>query len=335
MENKGIIKNKTQKERLLFYADMGNYFSPDGQFDENSFRMMLREVLGNLKQGDNTRFPETLSEWMSSYLSEVIEYLLEKGLADATFRLVKAAIEEAEHYGLKNLSIPAIQMKHLMEKVPLPPKKEERKKSSSDEMRRKIFEAAIEVFGSKGYHRATIDDIVTLSGVGKGSVYRHFKSKEDLLSELLVEKYNEFVDIMNRLFSRDMDILQQIHEMIKTWLEFIESNHVVYRLIQVEANTKNTADSNMFYDYVINHLPMLKERIIALNREKQIKTTNFYTVFYGILGFVDGVVHKWYRNNMSYPLRDELPVILEVIFNGFVGESKTGRHFYIPPGGRA
>jgi AcrR family transcriptional regulator len=322
MENKGTIKNKSQKERLVFYAEIGNYFSPDGQFDENAFRMMLREVLGNIKQAGDNSFPEKLSGWMSSYLAE------------ATFRLVRAAIEEAEHFGLSNLSIPAEQMKHLLEKVPSPPKKEERKKSSSDEMRRKIFEAAVEVFGSKGYHRATIDDIVALSGVGKGSVYRYFKSKEDLLSELLVEKYNEFVDIMNRLFSRDMDILQQIHEMIKKWLEFIETNHVVYRLIQVEANAKNISGSNMFYDYVINHLPMLKERIISLNREKQLKTTNFYTVFYGILGFVDGVVQKWYRLNMSYPLRDELPVILEVIFNGFVGETKTGKHFYIPPGGK-
>lgn len=334
MENKGTIKNKTQNERLIFYADMGKYFSPDGQFDENSFRMMLREILGNIKPGKDGTLNTTLSEWMSAYLADVIEYLLEKGLADATFRLVKAAIEEAEHYGLKNISIPAEQMKHLLEKVPPPPKKEERKKSSSDEMRRKIFEAAVEVFGSKGYHRATIDDIVALSGVGKGSVYRYFRSKEDLLSELLVDKYNEFVDIMNRLFSGDMDILQQIHELIKKWLEFIETNHVVYRLIQIEANAKNVSGANMFYDYVINHLPMLKERIISLNREKQLKTTNFYTVFYGILGFVDGVVQKWYRHNMSYPLRDELPIILEVIFNGFVGETKTGKHFYIPPGGK-
>jgi len=332
MENKNIIKNKTQNERLIFYAEMGNFFSPDGQFDESSFRMMLREILGTMKQKGNSTFPEKLNYWLSSYLAEVIEYLLEKGLADATFRLIKAAIEEAEHYGLKNLSIPAEQMKHLMEKVPTPPKKEERKKTSSDEMRRKIFEAAVEVFGSKGYHRATIDDIVALSGVGKGSVYRYFKSKEDLLSELLVEKYNEIAGTMNRLFARDMDILRQIQEMIKTWLEFIESNHVVYRLIQVEADAK---DTKMFYDYVINHLPMLKERIISLNREKKIKTTNFYTVFYGILGFVDGVVQKWYRHNMSYPLKDELPVILEVIFNGFVGETKTGKHFYIPPGGNA
>jgi len=335
LEKPGSVQNKSQKDRLTFYAAIGNYFSPDGKFDESAFRIMIREELGGMERAENdNRTEEILSEWISSYLSEVIDYLLEKGLSDAAFNLIKAAIDEAQNFGLKNLSIPAAQMKHLMKKIPDGQKKEERKKASSDDMKRKIFDAAVEVFGSKGYHKATIDDIVALSGVGKGSVYRNFKSKEDLLSNLLAEKYEEIAETLNRIFLKDMDVLQQIQEMIKTWLLFIESNHVVYRLLQVEAINPNQSGNLKFYDYIVNNLPMLKERIIALNKEKKIKVTNFYTVFYGILGFVDGVAHKWYRYNMSYPLSDELPVILEVIFNGFVMEPESGKQFYTPPGGK-
>ena len=49
-----------------------------------------------------------------------------------------------------------------------------------------------------------------------------------------------------------------------------------------------------------------------------------------ILGFIDGVVHKWFRRGMDYPLSDETPVILEVLFNGFVGEKTTSRLFFEP-----
>jgi hypothetical protein len=76
-----------------------------------------------------------------------------------------------------------------------------------------------------------------------------------------------------------------------------------------------------------SHLPIIKERIIALNYEKKVKTTNFYTVFYGLLGFIDGVVHKWFRSGMAYSLRSEIPVILEVIFNGFVGKEGRQKQF--------
>ncbi len=326
MENKGTVQNKSQEERLSFYAEIGKYFSPDGGFDENAFREKFRSTLAGMLSSGSSVSP---SEWTSGYLTEVINYLLEKGLSDAAFMLIKAAVDEAERYGLKNVSIPASQIRQFVQSLPQHPKKDDRKKTSSDEMKRKIFDAAVEVFGSKGYHGATIDDIVALSGVGKGSVYRNFRSKEELLSRLLSEKYDEISATLNSIFQKDIDVLEQIQEMIKTWLLFIEKNHVVYRLIQVEAINPKSGNL-MFYDYVVSHLPMLKERIIALNKEKKIKVTNFYTVFYGILGFIDGVAHKWYRYNMSYPLSDELPIILEVIFNGFVTEANEGKKFYKP-----
>ena len=130
-----------------------------------------------------------------------------------------------------------------------------------------------------------------------------------------------------QIFSNDKNVIKQIVEMIEVWVDFIENNHVVYRLIQVEAISKKAGEKNMFYDFFITQLPMFKEKIIDINNEKRLKTTSFYTVFYGILGFIDGVVHKWLRQGMSYSLKDEIPLILEVLFNGFVGERSSGEMF--------
>ncbi len=166
--------------------------------------------------------------------------------------------------------------------------------------------------------------------MGKGSLYRYFKSKEDLLTELLSEKYEEIIKEFNAIFSKEPDLIRQIEELIRFWVTFIEENHEVYTLIQSEAITQKTGNRDMFYDYVITHLPMFKERVVSFNIEKKIKTTSFYSVFYGILGFIDGVVYKWTRNNMNYPLRDEIPIILEVLFNGFIGENWTKKRYYQP-----
>jgi AcrR family transcriptional regulator len=48
----------------------------------------------------------------------------------------------------------------------------------------KIVEAARVVFGKKGYHDATMDDVAKEVGVSKGALYSYFKSKEDLLKEI-------------------------------------------------------------------------------------------------------------------------------------------------------
>ena len=148
----------------------------------------------------------------------------------------------------------------------------------------------------------------------------YFQSKEDLLNQLLEEHFHDIVGHINAICSRDTHVLQQIREMIEFWVHFVASHHTLYRLIQSEAIFQRTSNKTMFYDYIVSHLPMFKERIVALNQEQKLKTTSFYTTFYGILGFIDGVVNKWFRCGMDYPLEDEIPVILEVLFNGFVGQ---------------
>jgi len=47
-------------------------------------------------------------------------------------------------------------------------------------VRERIVHAAMEVFAEKGYHRATIADVVRRAGLSVGAIYTHFPSKEAL-----------------------------------------------------------------------------------------------------------------------------------------------------------
>jgi AcrR family transcriptional regulator len=51
--------------------------------------------------------------------------------------------------------------------------------------RRKILEAAATVFEQQGFRAATITEILALAGLTKGSLYFHFKSKEELARAIL------------------------------------------------------------------------------------------------------------------------------------------------------
>jgi AcrR family transcriptional regulator len=48
-----------------------------------------------------------------------------------------------------------------------------------------ILRAALSCFARKGYHQATMDDIVQEAGLSKGGVYWHFGSKKELLVAML------------------------------------------------------------------------------------------------------------------------------------------------------
>lgn len=53
--------------------------------------------------------------------------------------------------------------------------------------RRKILDAAIEVFGEVGYAAAGWGAIIERTGMTKGALYHHFDSKESLASDILME----------------------------------------------------------------------------------------------------------------------------------------------------
>lgn len=48
------------------------------------------------------------------------------------------------------------------------------------EVRERIVGAALRVFGERGFHRATIQDVVRECGLSVGAIYTYFKGKEDL-----------------------------------------------------------------------------------------------------------------------------------------------------------
>ena len=55
-----------------------------------------------------------------------------------------------------------------------------------------IAEKATELFSQKGYSATSIEDICQATGASKGSLYYHFKNKEQLFLFLLEKQYQEF-----------------------------------------------------------------------------------------------------------------------------------------------
>jgi AcrR family transcriptional regulator len=52
--------------------------------------------------------------------------------------------------------------------------------AAEQQVRDRIIRAAVAVFAEKGYHGATIADVVRRSGLSVGAIYTHFKSKDEL-----------------------------------------------------------------------------------------------------------------------------------------------------------
>jgi AcrR family transcriptional regulator len=62
-----------------------------------------------------------------------------------------------------------------------------------------ILDAATSVLGTKGYDLMTMDDVAGAVGISKPRLYKHFKSKEDLVGEALIRLIDGAVDYLAQL----------------------------------------------------------------------------------------------------------------------------------------
>jgi TetR/AcrR family transcriptional regulator, fatty acid metabolism regulator protein len=63
-------------------------------------------------------------------------------------------------------------------------------KAPPADKRRQILDAAIRVFARQGFHATRVSDIADEAGVAYGLVYHYFRSKEEVLNELFVERWS-------------------------------------------------------------------------------------------------------------------------------------------------
>lgn len=58
----------------------------------------------------------------------------------------------------------------------------------------KIFEAALQLFTTKGFHGTPTSEIAKTAGVANGTLFHYFKTKEDLINNLYLHVKNEMVE---------------------------------------------------------------------------------------------------------------------------------------------
>ncbi len=73
-------------------------------------------------------------------------------------------------------------------------------RSKREERADRILDAAAELMLRWGYNKTTIDDIARQAGVAKGTIYLHWKTREDLFTALMRREYDRLVkDIQQRI----------------------------------------------------------------------------------------------------------------------------------------
>ncbi|SMC47717.1 TetR/AcrR family transcriptional regulator [Sporomusa malonica] len=172
--------------------------------------------------------------------------------------------------------------------------------------RQQILDAAYTVFSRKGYHRATVDEIIALADTGKGTVYNYFVNKEQLFYTLVKERSSKFEAELNAIASLHELPLSKIKMAIKVFLEFYVANADLWRVLMYEMRGLGHEDSSF------------TEAQRKKYRERFVHTIG---ILENILqeGIEQGAIRPCDVHKAAHGL---FSVIVMMVFQGFVGEQQ-------------
>jgi AcrR family transcriptional regulator len=100
-----------------------------------------------------------------------------------------------------------------------------------DQRRAQLLDAAKEVFTSKGYHAAAMDDIAEVAGVSKPVLYQHFPSKLDLYLALLDSSCERLVEIVTEALASTDHNADRVVATMGAFYEFVSSSAGEFRFV--------------------------------------------------------------------------------------------------------
>ncbi len=188
--------------------------------------------------------------------------------------------------------------------------------------RQEIIEAALYLFGKKGYKDTTIEEIAEHAQFSKGAIYSYFKSKKELFNEALKELFDKVQAFAEEAKNLKGDAREKLKVYALNVVNYflLESRHSFNVMMQAVMQM-NAEDRERTKSYVMRRLKQINQILtdIVATDIKNGNLKNFHpniivTTFNGILR---DLIHGCLLEDFANPTPEEIiDITIEIIFNG-------------------
>ena len=186
-----------------------------------------------------------------------------------------------------------------------------------------LLEVATTLFSEQGFASADVQEIADRAGVGKGTVYRYFPSKEELFLSAVDLGMRRLRQSVDSSVSEITDPLKRIAEGIRAYLTFFDEHpEVVELLIHERAHFRDRQKPTYFVhrDANIKRWQVLFQSLMEAGVIRQLpieRVTNL------VSDLVYGTMFTNYFAGRQESLRSQSENILDIVFRGLLLDPST------------
>ena len=193
--------------------------------------------------------------------------------------------------------------------------------TSKESMRLRILDVATKLFATQGYQQTTISEIAKQVGLSEGSIYDHFRGKEDVLLTIPNVWVSAAIDELEVQMLGIQGAFNKLRKFLWWYIHYIQNEpmtaKVVFLFLKTNPNfMESTVYSNVktFYAYLVQ---IFREGIESGEMAEDLDPFVARSI---VLGTIEHIVIRWLMKGMTYSLFDSLEQIYRYFRWGF---SKT------------
>ena len=209
---------------------------------------------------------------------------------------------------------------------------------------KRIEIAAEEIFSKFGYEKATLDGIIALADVGKGTVYKYFGNKEQLFYKLVAVKNVPFVEALQAAVENEKSLQAKLIAYFAVLVEFYHKNSALWQIIYFEMLNNSYCrlifdeDDNptvvsrysedlvseetkerylRYHQLIISEFDILKKLIVDGMANQELKSGNArVSASHLFFGVAMGIFHHIHQVETTISYEEMAKIIVDRFLNG-------------------
>ena len=146
-------------------------------------------------------------------------------------------------------------------------------RDKGSEKRKRILEAALNVFAERGFYNAKVSEVARAAGVADGTIYLYFQNKDDLLIRLFEDRMEFIITRLNEELARsDKAPAEQLRRMILMHLNLAIQQPKLAEFITVELRQSARFVKEYENPRFLEYLRILRDIVERGQREGAIRS---------------------------------------------------------------
>jgi TetR/AcrR family transcriptional regulator, cholesterol catabolism regulator len=178
-----------------------------------------------------------------------------------------------------------------------------------------IMAAAIQLFGQKGYHATSMQDIADAVGLQKGSLYHYISSKEDLLVVIIRDAIAQYNARLAEVRAMDLPVRSKLEMAIRYHLKGIADNLGMLTIFLRESYALNPEQQKLVNEDSARYNRMFEELFQQGVASGEIRNLDPKLASRTVLGATNWF-YRWYRPDGARNIEELADFFVDVLFNG-------------------